>query len=1465
MKRKPSAIPAAATIKRAARRSLHPHVGPGTLLRSLKREPHGEGVRPMAEHLTQGLPPLEVRLRTRAIVALAERLTAELGPEPPAFPILAGALTRCADASLGAIERLQSELADLVLAYQRAASPEEQRAVLIDHLRQRGSGAVDATRDVVATSRWLDLEAVQERFATAVADRTDEIEIAHRALAGLAQELDSAPDRVKDLLEARVVPAVLDHAAAGRPPAVRVAALKAASAILAPLAPEDRLSLVPAPLARAVAQWSNGASATRWIQVAALELRTLLFPADAPHVIAERLRDRAGPDGLILRRNALAILASRPLDEGALSIALLARDDPSEHVRQELARLLASAPASGAALALAEIATTDPSARVRGVALRELGRRAADDPEARPLAVQTLTAILARPFSSSTPADDPPSPPADPLVARVALLAIRSLASGASAPCPPDAFLTPVARLIARADLPPKILDEAAATLQLLEVEAAPVLTSLRREIEAKLQTLGEGERAAVRVRDSTEPRHLERALAAAARGDMSVSLRRAGSDRYILTRGEPRAFRLWRFLHEIRTPMPDKRKGFVHTHGRVPAGEITVPPSAMAEVTPTRVPGERQVSAAVDGWGYFLPRVDDLLAACSLAPEPLRLVTPVGTVTVRAPASLSSRLRARARLTLHYARYAEARQGSLDAAEDALRRRFTQMARDLGFSFEIGPVEVAVGDLRLEARPELPTRYLAPLAPFAAPSWTEHVLAYLLSPAGNTPTHLAWVVWVIFGVLLIRAAFLMHRIESARQRIPLTIGGWGTRGKSGCERLKAALFHALRYDVVVKTTGCEAMFIHAMRDMPAQEIFLYRPYDKATIWEQKATLHTAERLGAQVFLWECMALQPRFVDTLENEWMKDPITTLTNAYPDHEDIQGPSGEDVARVIGRFMPEGGRTFTTEEQMIPILREAAKKRGAELVEVPPIEADLLPADLLARLPYNEHPRNVALILELAEALGIDREFALVEMADHVVPDLGVLKTYPTARYRGRSLTFSNGMSANERAGFLSNWTRLSFDKLDKDKTPGVDTVIIVNNRADRVARSRVFAKIVVEDIGVDHILLINSNLGGMLQFIGEALDLRLRSASVTGEGGLPRALERLDAAFLKIGIPSRADAVQDGVSRMLGALRLSADVIRGILEEPSMQAAVREPNGSLGSTLEGVLSAIALPDGTEDIRPEIVLHAGRLADRVARRDAARAEVQAAFERGAPEQADEAFRRAYKSLFMDRVHVLWNVDATGDQVIDFITREIPPGSDARLMGAQNIKGTGLDFVYRWLSLDRVRSSIARMKSDPSSRARELSWMLGYSDYGLLDAREALAFIEEARKSTQPDWAPHAAILEGASRRLTTLVREKEAKLTATGKAGLAVTILGRLEQLIDHLDSMRRTSDASRIMNDLYARRIGHGRAALLMRGVVSRTKGGWLAKDVMAFVSRLQRGREAPKQLAGASKPPALPH
>ena len=95
----------------------------------------------------------------------------------------------------------------------------------------------------------------------------------------------------------------------------------------------------------------------------------------------------------------------------------------------------------------------------------------------------------------------------------------------------------------------------------------------------------------------------------------------------------------------------------------------------------------------------------------------------------------------------------------------------------------------------------------------------------------------------------------------------------------------------------------------------------------------------------------------------------------------------------------------------------------------------LEAGLLPEDVLSRFPYEEHPFNIALVLGMAEELGIDRDYALKEMADMVVPDIGVLKAYPAAAVRSRKLEFVNGMSANERHGCLGNWTRLGFDQND----------------------------------------------------------------------------------------------------------------------------------------------------------------------------------------------------------------------------------------------------------------------------------------------------------------------------------------------------------------------------------------------------------------------------------------------
>ena len=671
-----------------------------------------------------------------------------------------------------------------------------------------------------------------------------------------------------------------------------------------------------------------------------------------------------------------------------------------------------------------------------------------------------------------------------------------------------------------------------------------------------------------------------------------------------------------------------------------------------------------------------------------------------------------------------------------------------------------------------------------------------------------------------------------------------MTIGGWGTRGKSGTERLKAALFHSLHYDVVVKTTGCEAMFIHARRGRPAHEVFLYRPYDKATIWEQRDVLRTGAKLGGQVFLWECMALQPQFVQLLADEWMKDPVTTLTNAYPDHEDVMGPAGEDVARTIALFMPRGGTCITSEVQMLPLIKAEARRRGTHLKVLEPLSAELLPKDVLKRYPYDEHPFNVSLVLMLAEHLGIDRDRALFSMGDFVVPDLGVLKTYPTVTHRSRSLFFSNGMSANERAGFLSNWKRLGLDATDVDEQSELFTVAVVNNRADRVARSRVFAEIVTADVSVDVTVLIGTNLGGMKRFILEAADKWVAQIELPAEGNAEEALLRLEVVMRRVRVPQAQDAVALRVGKMLSSLGLGEEAVSALAAETQRVAETEsEPEALPPELVQAVQGAKA----DAELKSDVLHHAAGVLGQRRALVRLRRVVGEAWRSGNRTEAVERVRKLCRSEIERRLYVVERADTTGDGVIDHIARQVFPGHRAWILGCQNIKGTGLDFVYRWVSIGATFAQLERLKERPESASEVIPWLLSYTDYGLLDARECRRVVEEWLAKSEP--GALRSLGEATLERLKGIEATREAKLGLVAKPSALERLLNTVEPLVDHWDSVRRRRLATQILEDVYAQRVGQGRAAILFRDLTARGKGGWLVKDLAKWRAKHARSKD----------------
>jgi poly-gamma-glutamate synthase PgsB/CapB len=1132
----------------------------------------------------------------------------------------------------------------------------------------------------------------------------------------------------------------------------------------------------------------SAARAPAWTQVAAIDLLAAAMGAAAAGVFAARLRPAGHPDDLFVRPAAGRALARVDPAAARTLLAEALPSEPSEHVRMELARVL------GALRALAPLRrlldpAQEPSPRVRATAAIAL---AAIEPAA-------LSGVLA---------GDP-----DDLPRRIALEECEPLASEHPA-------LARVIEDVASGSVP------ASLTVARLCAEAAerlhqrrdPEARACAEAVSAVLRMLPEGARGAISAGPSEAA--LGRALAVAATEDFGLTAwpSRGG---FAVARGDRLRRRLWRALHEARHPAPEKRQGHLHTIGRVGQGVLRAPPGRLCEVTATRVPGERVQVPALGDWGRHLPTVDDLLARP--AGGVARVFHAFGVTRVEYPRTAVQRLRARAALTLRYAEYAELRLRSLAAPEAPGRGRFVEAMARLGFTITCAPhrptAPAEILDVfRGSGAPAAPALQAAVLPPLA------EVLRGALDPSASAAGHLAALTAAALGLFVVAQHEARRRIERARASIPLSLGGWGTRGKSGTERLKAALFQGMGCEVLAKTTGCEAMVIHALPGVPAQEIFIYRPYDKATIWEQQQMLELGARLGVDVFLWECMALRPEYVEILEQHWMRDDACTLTNTHPDHENIQGPAGIDIPRAMVDFIPRGAHLLTAEENMLPVLREAAGERSTAVAAASYRDHALLPADLLARFPYQEHPRNVALVVNLASLLGLPADLALKEMADWVVPDLGVLKTYPEGRWRGRRLEFSNGMSANERNGFLGNWERLGFGR---PAAAGEWIVTVVNNRADRVSRSEVFAAVVVDDAPAHAHVLIGTNLAGLRGSIERELGRRVKEmilwhpeeATLPPERLVGVALDRAFTLLERVRLPEVGAVTLAEMARaMADGLGSDARVATRSFEAALVAPAV-EP--TLRAELAGF--AEALGEHGPAALDFLVREANRHAAVLRWRDTVRG---ASASPSGRRDCTAAFRALYAELFRGCLVTLEDPALSGDEVLDAIARACPPGFRVRLMGVQNIKGTGLDFAYRWIAHERTTRLAAALAEQRGEEALATARALAqFEDAGLLDGPPALAALQAAAAR---ETGAAAAELEAAVATLAARQRQREERL---GQRRRRAGALRRgLDELVEVYAGVSRRHRADRLLEELARGHLGHERAARELRDLMKSHKG-----------------------------------
>jgi poly-gamma-glutamate synthase PgsB/CapB len=302
-------------------------------------------------------------------------------------------------------------------------------------------------------------------------------------------------------------------------------------------------------------------------------------------------------------------------------------------------------------------------------------------------------------------------------------------------------------------------------------------------------------------------------------------------------------------------------------------------------------------------------------------------------------------------------------------------------------------------------------------------------------------------VVLVLAGCTIGALHVEWQRHRRALARVPVRIFVNGTRGKSSVTRLIAAVLRASGTPTVGKTTGtCSRLILPDGSETPV-------PRDgPPNIAELIRTLRSAVRLGAEAVVFECMAVDPDLQRIAEERIVQPTITVVTNARLDHTDVQGASVYDIAR--GFAARPGGVLVTAD----PIVARAHEPRleasgGRAVVS----RASSVDPSELRDMTYVEHPENVALALEVARLLGVDRATALRAILT-TAPDPGAATVFDLPHPSG-SWQLVNLFAANDPESTFQalDSVEAAYGRLDRP-------LLLFAARGDRTARSAEFARV-----------------------------------------------------------------------------------------------------------------------------------------------------------------------------------------------------------------------------------------------------------------------------------------------------------------------------------------------------------------------------------------------------------------
>ncbi|MDT1790748.1 poly-gamma-glutamate synthase PgsB, partial [Salmonella enterica subsp. enterica serovar Oslo] len=86
----------------------------------------------------------------------------------------------------------------------------------------------------------------------------------------------------------------------------------------------------------------------------------------------------------------------------------------------------------------------------------------------------------------------------------------------------------------------------------------------------------------------------------------------------------------------------------------------------------------------------------------------------------------------------------------------------------------------------------------------------------------------------------------------------------------------------------------------------------------------------------AEALICECMAVQPDYQITFQNQLIQAKVGVIVNVLEDHMDVMGPTLDEVAQAFLATIPYNGHLVTIEGPYLEYYKKVAAERNTKVI-------------------------------------------------------------------------------------------------------------------------------------------------------------------------------------------------------------------------------------------------------------------------------------------------------------------------------------------------------------------------------------------------------------------------------------------------------------------------------------------------------------------------------------------------